>query len=91
MSDPFIKSNLSDYTEYEFVKFLEELFKEDVAPSGVRADILLFHFRKIVGHPSGADLIYHPEQGADTSAEGITKTIKEWREANGLPGFKPRF
>lgn len=91
MNDPFIKNSLSDYTENEFVKFLEELFKEDVAPSDVRADILLFHFRKIIGHPSGADLIYHPEQGADTSAEGITKTIKDWRDANGLPGFKPRF
>lgn len=91
MSDPFIKNSLSDYTEHEFIKFLEELYKEDIAPTDARADILLMHFNKIVGHPSRMDLIYHPEPGADTSAEGITKTVKEWREANGLPGFKPSF
>lgn len=88
MSDPFIKNSLSDYTENEFIEFLEELFKEDLAPSDDRADVLLMHFNNIVGHPSRMDLIYHPEPGADTSAEGITKTIKEWRAAHGLPGFK---
>jgi hypothetical protein len=88
MSDPFIKNNLSDYTEGEFIEFLEEIFKEDVAPSDVRADLLVVHFNKIVGHPSKMNLIYRPAPGADDSAEGITKTIKEWREANGLPGFK---
>ncbi|MGO2768857.1 bacteriocin immunity protein [Pseudomonas taetrolens] len=71
------------------MKFLEELFKEDIASTATRADILLLHFRVLVGHPSGADLICHPAPGSDTSAEGITKTVKEWREANGLPGFKP--
>ncbi|MFS2161874.1 bacteriocin immunity protein [Pseudomonas sp. Pseusp122] len=91
MNDPFIKSSLSDYTEYEFIQFLEEIRKEDKAPTDTRATILVMHFNKIIGHPSGADLIYYPEPEADISAEGITKTVKEWREANGLPGFKPRF
>ncbi|MFW0755175.1 bacteriocin immunity protein [Pseudomonas sp. H11T01] len=91
MNDPYIKDNLSDYTEHQFVKFLEEIFKEDAAPTDDRADVLLLHFNKIVGHPKKMDLIYHPEPGADDSAEGITQTIKEWREANGLPGFKSRF
>ncbi|PHN31427.1 bacteriocin immunity protein [Pseudomonas sp. ICMP 460] len=89
MIDPLIKNSLSDYTEHEFIRFLEALFKADVSPSEARADALLFHFRNIIGHPSGADLIYHPEPGADTSAQGITRTVKEWRKANGLPGFKP--
>ena len=88
MSDPFFKNSLSDYTENEFIEFLEELYRADVAPTGNRDDELLFHFNKIIGHPSRMDLIYHPEPGADTSAEGITKTVKEWRAANGLPGFK---
>ena len=89
MSDPFIKVSLSDYTEEEFIGLIDEIRKEDKAPTDDRADELLFHFRQIIDHPSGADLIYYPEPGADTSATGITRTIKEWRKANGLPGFKP--
>ena len=88
MSDPFIKNSLSDYTEEDFVGLVEEIRKEDKAPTDERADELLFHFRQIIGHPSGADLIYYPEPGADTSSAGITKTIKKWRAAHGLPGFK---
>lgn len=88
MSDPFIKNSLSDYTEKEFIEFLEELFRADVAPTGNRDDVLLLHLDKIAGHPASSDLIYYPEPGSDTSAEGITKTIKEWRAANGLPGFR---
>lgn len=88
MSDPFIKNSLPDYTENEFIELLDELYRADVAQTGNRADVLLLHLDKISGHPAISDLIYYPESGTDTSAEGITKTIKEWREANGLPGFK---
>jgi len=88
MSDPFIKSNFSDYTEQDFVEFIDEIRKEDKAPTDDRADILLLHFNKIVGHPSKMDLIYYPEPGADTSSSGIARTVAAWREANGLPGFK---
>ncbi|WP_312373921.1 bacteriocin immunity protein [Stutzerimonas nitrititolerans] len=91
MSDQLIKDSLSDYTEYQFIEFLKEIRREDKATTDDRTDMLLLHFNKIIGHPSGMDLIYHPEPGADTSAEGITQTIKEWREVNGLPGFKPCF
>jgi len=83
-----LKESFSDYTEDEFVRLLEELFKEDASESDELADVLLLHFRKVSQHPSGSDLIYYPEDGADTSAEGITRTVKEWRAANGLPGFK---
>lgn len=84
-----MKNQLSDYTEAQFILFLKELFKEDLSGTDIRADKLLMHFNKIVGHPSGSDLIYWPEDGADDSPEGITQTIKQWRKANGLPGFKP--
>ena len=88
MSDSFIKNSLPDYTEKEFIELLEELYRADVAPTGNRDDVLLLHLDKISGPPAISDLIYYPEPGTDTSAEGITKTIKEWRAANGLPGFK---
>ncbi|WP_447748519.1 bacteriocin immunity protein [Pseudomonas nicosulfuronedens] len=83
-----LKSRLPDYTEAEFVRLLEDLFKEDISGSDELADVLLLHFRKISQHPAGSDLIYYPEEGADAAAEGITRTVKEWRAANGLPGFK---
>ncbi|AZD64235.1 Colicin immunity protein [Pseudomonas chlororaphis subsp. aurantiaca] len=49
---------------------------------------LVFHFEKVSEHPAGSDLIFYPENGADDSSEGITRLVKEWRAANGLPGFK---
>ena len=88
LNDPFIKSSFSDYTEQDFAKFIDEIRKEDKAPTDERADVLVRHFNEVVGHPSGMDLIYYPERGADTSSAGITRTVATWRAANGLPGFK---
>lgn len=81
--------SISDYTEDQFIRLIEQILIEDASETDELADKLLLHFRKIVGHPSGMDLIYHPEIGADDSPEGITETVKRWREANVLPGFKP--
>ncbi|WP_460094091.1 bacteriocin immunity protein [Pseudomonas sp. S2_B03] len=39
-------------------------------------------------HLAGSDLIFYPDNGADGSASGITQTVKEWRVARGMPGFK---
>lgn len=89
-NDYLLKEKFSDYTEAEFVQLLKDLFKEDAAPTDELADALLLHFRKVSEHPAGSDLIYYPEEGADHSPEGITRTVKEWRAANGLPGFKVR-
>jgi hypothetical protein len=88
LNDPFIKSSFSVYTEQGFAEFIDEIRKEDKAPTDERADVLVRHFNEVVGHPSGMDLIYYPEPGADTSSAGIARTIAAWRVANGLPGFK---
>jgi hypothetical protein len=89
MTDSLLKNSLSDYTEAEFIQLLEELAKEDEeAETDDRADQLLLHFKKISQHPAGSDLIYYPEPGADNSPKGVTQIVKEWRAANGLPGFK---
>lgn len=82
------KQRFEEFTEQEFIDFLNELFREDESGTDERADKLLLHFKDLAGHPLGSDLIYYPESGTDNSAEGITQTIKEWRKANGLPGFK---
>jgi hypothetical protein len=49
---------------------------------------LVFHFEKVSEHPTGSDPIFYPEDEADDSPEGVTRIVKEWRAANGLPGFK---
>ncbi|PMY38237.1 bacteriocin immunity protein [Pseudomonas sp. GW456-L14] len=51
-------------------------------------DALVPHFQKLSEYSADSDLIFYPEDGADDSSEGITRIVKEWRAANGLPGFK---
>ena len=83
-----MNKSFSEYTELEFISALEKLINEcSTAPDDELAD-LLESFETVTGHPAGSDLIYYPALGADASASGITKTVKRWREANSLPGFK---
>ncbi|MFJ7315973.1 bacteriocin immunity protein [Pseudomonas sp. NPDC098747] len=89
MTDKLLKNSISEYTETEFEALLEELAREDEeAENDDRADLLLLHFEKISEHPAGADLIYYPEPGADSSPKGVMQIVKDWRAAQGLPGFK---
>lgn len=53
-----MKNKFSDYTEAEFIQFMEEIFKENQAATDERLDPLLEHFEKITEHPDGTDLIY---------------------------------
>lgn len=80
------KNSFSDYTEQEFLDLLKRIMGND--ESEEEEGRLVFHFNSICGHPKGSDLIFYPEDDADDSAEGVTETIKKWRAANGLPGFK---
>lgn len=79
---------ITDYTEQEFINLLENLIAACGTASDDELADLLEQFEHLTGHPAGSDLIYYPEEGADNSAEGITETVKKWREANGMPGFK---
>ncbi|OCR22811.1 colicin transporter [Pseudomonas syringae] len=82
------KTKLSDYTEHQFMKFIEAILD---AETESQRDELLYHFKTVVPHPASTDLLFYPEDGADDSAEGVVRTIQEWCLANGHPGFKPRF
>ena len=81
-----LKTNLSDYTEQEFIDMLRQLCSGELPEK--EEDRVLSHFIKVTEHPRGSDLLYYPDEGADDSPEGITQTVKAWRAANGLPGFK---
>ena len=83
------ETSISEYTELQFIEFLREIRLANEMESDRVLGKLLDRFCKIAEHPDGTDLIYYPKAGADNSNEGITETIKQWREANGLPGFKP--
>lgn len=83
-----LKSSISEYTEAEFLEFMKEIFKENIAKTDDQLDILLEHFERITEHPEGTDLIYYAATDAESTPEAITNKIKEWRAANGKPGFK---
>jgi hypothetical protein len=81
---------ISDYTEKEFIKFIQQIRAINKGGSDEELGEVLVQFRQLTGHPEGSDLIFYPEPGADNSAEGVTRTVKEWRAAQGLPGFKDK-
>ncbi|MEX5997130.1 bacteriocin immunity protein [Providencia hangzhouensis] len=82
-----LKYNITDYTESEFLKLLTIICNADTASEEEQIKFVT-HFEKVTEHPSGSDLIYYPEDGADDSPVGILKTVKEWRAKNGKPSFK---
>jgi len=87
------KSKLEDYTEAEFLSFLENLFEPSIPLEGDAygdyIDIQVKHFVEITEHPAKTDLIFYPREGVEDSPRGILKEVKDWREKNGKPGFKP--
>ncbi|EAA7680397.1 bacteriocin immunity protein [Salmonella enterica] len=83
-----LKKSISDYTEAEFIEFMKEIDKENVAETDDKLDLLLNHFEQVTEHPDGTDLIYYAASDAESTPEAITLKIKEWRAANGKPGFK---
>ncbi|RRE67674.1 bacteriocin immunity protein [Klebsiella pneumoniae] len=57
-------------------------------PTDKENDDAIYSFAQLTEHPAGWNLIFKPKVGEDSSAKGIVKTVKEWRAANGKPGFK---
>ncbi|OCQ53118.1 Colicin-E7 immunity protein [Photorhabdus australis subsp. thailandensis] len=83
-----LKNKIEFYTEAEFIEFMEEIFRENIARTDERLDVLLSHFEKVTEYPEGTDIIYYATSDSECSPEAITKKIKEWRAKNGKPGFR---
>ncbi|MFJ4544879.1 bacteriocin immunity protein [Pseudomonas sp. NPDC088885] len=83
-----MKNGIADFTEDEFIAFMHKILAENKAPTDDVLDVLLEEFCEITGHPDGTDLIYYPEGDSSGSAEDVTRVVKEWRAAQGLPGFR---
>ncbi|MBM1184965.1 bacteriocin immunity protein [Pseudomonas lundensis] len=71
-----------------FIEKLGDWCPEILPNQEVFFRISLEEFCEITGHPDGTDLIYYPEADSSGSAEDVTRVVKEWRAAQGLPGFK---
>lgn len=81
------KASISEYTEKEFLEILNKLFNGQCSTEQEYHD-LLEHVEQISQHPKGNEILFYPAPGVEDSPEGVLRTIKEWRKANGLPGFK---
>ena len=49
---------------------------------------MVLEFRRLTEHPDGSDLIYYPREDREDSPAGVVQEVKQWRAANGKPGFK---
>ncbi|MCP1443511.1 hypothetical protein J3D54_002643 [Pseudomonas sp. GGS8] len=83
-----LKKKLEDYTESEYARLINRLFEGDYS-SEKELDAIVDNIVDTSEHPNGSDILYYPEDGVEDSAAGALNAIKQWRAANGKPGFKP--
>lgn len=76
------------YTESEFLGLIKILFDGNYA-SEEELDTIVHKIVIASEHPGGTDILFYPKAGVENTPMGILNSIKEWREANGKPGFKP--
>jgi len=81
------KKSISDYTEQEFLALVSRIYNAEEESEEEDVNNLL-EFERLCEHPDGSDLIYYPQEGREDSPEGVVQEVKEWRHANGKPGFK---
>jgi len=78
---------LEDYTEAEFLLFLKKICDAGFLTEKEQVDAVL-EFESVTEHPDGSDLIYYAPSDQEATPEAILGKNKEWRAANGKPGFK---
>lgn len=82
------KRKFEEYTETEYVALINRLVDGDYS-SEREHDAIVDNIVSTSEHPNGTGVLYYPEEGVEDSPAGVLKAIKEWRAANGKPGFKP--
>jgi hypothetical protein len=81
------KNTLDQYTESEYTALIQRLF-DGYYSSEAELDEIVENIVNTSEHPSGSDILYFPSNGIEDSPAGVLMTIKQWRAANGKPGFK---
>lgn len=83
-----LRPSLDKYDEQSFLRLVEDIWH--VQTDKVSHDALINHFNRIVGHPSGSDLLFYPDvsQGNYNSPGEIVAKIKAWYRIKGRTAFK---
>ncbi|WP_394134309.1 bacteriocin immunity protein [Aliivibrio fischeri] len=81
-----VKNNLSDYTEDEFLSFLEAFWNGEGTED--EEDEFISKFNQIVKHSDKSGLITHPKLPENDSPNGVISEIKTWYADQGIPCFK---
>ncbi|MHC8375577.1 bacteriocin immunity protein [Pseudomonas sp. MDT1-16] len=83
-----LKDRYEYYTESEYLNVMNRLFQGRFS-SEKEHDAFVDNIVSTSEHPNGTDILYYPEEGVEDGPAGALKAIKQWRAANGKPGFKP--
>ncbi|CAI8866593.1 bacteriocin immunity protein [Pseudomonas sp. YuFO20] len=76
-----------EHTEAEFLLFVKMICESTYKTEKEQVAAVL-EFEAIAEHPDGSDLIYYAASDEESTPEAIVAKVKEWRAANGKPGFK---
>lgn len=89
-----LKNSFSEYTQQEFLLFLNEFFKDSRKANSKGESLsdylakLSDHFDKITEHPEKSDLIFYPKDNLKCTPEELIEAVLNWRKSQGLPLFK---
>ncbi|MDQ0122377.1 hypothetical protein J2W17_001322 [Pseudomonas lini] len=83
-----LKSKFEDYTEHEYLTLVSSLFNGTYS-SEEELDNIFENIISTSEHPHASDVLCHPEKGIEDSPHSVVNVFKQWRAANGKPGFKP--
>lgn len=82
-----LKPKLQDYTESEFQMFVDKIWNVDTDKEN--HDRLIAHFDQIVGHPSGADLLFYSQDPFNPNSPGaVVYHLKHWYYQKKVIPFK---
>jgi hypothetical protein len=82
-----LKTKFEDYTELEYLTLVSSLF-EGTYSSEEEQDNIFENIISTSEHPTASDVLCHPGDGIEDSPHGAVRIFKQWRAANGKPGFK---
>ncbi|WP_223462893.1 MULTISPECIES: bacteriocin immunity protein [unclassified Pseudomonas] len=73
-----LKATLKDFTAAEFQALVSRIWAVDLPKQD--HDRLINHFDQIVGHPSGADLLFYPVDNGWDGPESVIHHVRGWHQ-----------